>query len=254
MVDSTHIHVSPDYDSMSREAARYIFSKIEPKLSVGDQFVLGMATGNTPIKMYDELLALFRGTNLDFSEFYTVNLDEYFPIKKSDPQSYMTYMSEKFWIPLHQISSSFDLAKQGILPNGEAADGTAECVSYEDRIKQLGGIDLQILGIGTNGHIGFNEPGSPSDSRTRVVQLAESTIKDNSPNFGGDVNAVPKEAITMGIATILEAREIVVLASGSSKAPIIQELKRITSPTEANPASYLLNNPNVSYFLDNAAN
>jgi glucosamine-6-phosphate deaminase len=177
-----------------REAAKYIFSKIEPKLSVGDQFVLGMATGNTPIKMYDELLALFRGTNLDFSEFYTVNLDEYFPIKKSDPQSYMTYMSEKFWIPLHQISSSFDLAKQGILPNGEAADGTAECVSYEDRIKQLGGIDLQILGIGTNGHIGFNEPGSPSDSRTRVVQLAESTIKDNTTrgiqqSFGATLRA-----------------------------------------------------------------
>lgn len=252
MPESRHIY--PDYNILSLEAAKYVFSKIEPVLSQGDKFVLGMATGNSPIKMYDELVSLFRGAELDLSKFYTVNLDEYFPILQSNDQSYHFYMRKHFWEPLQTISSTFDYTKQGLIPNGEAADSTSECSRYEAQIKELGGIDLQILGIGTNGHIGFNEPGSPSDSRTRLIQLAEATIKDNSANFGGDMNAVPKEAITMGIATILEAREIVVLVSGANKAPILKAINDVTEPTIEIPATYLVRNPHVTFFLDSAAN
>lgn len=247
------MNVFPDYETLSIEAAKYIFSRVESMLNSGKKFVLGMATGNSPLKLYDELLTLFRGAELDLSNFYTVNLDEYFPIQQSDPQSYDTYMRIKFWEPLQRISPRFDFKKQGLIPNGEAPDGIVESARYEAQIKELGGIDLQILGIGTNGHIGFNEPGSPVDSRTRVVQLAASTIKDNSPNFGGDENAVPKKAITMGIATILEAREIVVIASGSSKAPIINALKKGITPNTDNPASFLAQHPKVSFFVDSQA-
>ena len=253
MPESRHIY--PDYNILSLEAAKYVFSKIEPALSQEKRFVLGLATGNSPIKMYEELITLFRGAeNLNLANLYTVNLDEYFPIQQANDQSYHFYMRKHFWEPLQQISNTFDYTKQALIPNGEAQDSAAECARYEAQIQDLGGIDLQILGIGTNGHIGFNEPGSPSDSRTRVIQLADATIKDNSAHFGGDMNAVPKEAITMGIATILEAREIVVIASGANKAPILKSLAELKEPTSEIPASYLMEHPNVHYFTDSAAN
>lgn len=254
MFDPSIFTESPDFNAASLEAAKYIFSRVHPALSEGKQFVLGMATGNSPIKLYEELLTLFRGADLDLSQFYTVNLDEYYPIPQAHEQSYHTYMMQHFWGPLQQISGTFNPQTQALIPNGEAKDSTAECAAYEDKIKALGGIDLQILGIGTNGHIGFNEPGSDPDSRTRVVQLAEQTIQDNSMHFAGDATAVPREAITMGIATIMEAKELVIIASGQSKAPIIRALKDAKEPQKDIPATYLMDHPAVHFFVDAAAN
>jgi glucosamine-6-phosphate deaminase len=162
-------------------------------------------------------------------------------------------MSEHFWDPLSQINPSFNKYQQAIIPDGSAKNVEEECKRYEKAIADLGGIDLQIVGIGTNGHIGFNEPGSPGDSKTRLVNLAEETIQVNKAHFGGDAAKVPVQAFTMGIGTIMSAREIVLIAAGKSKAPIMAQMQKLEEPTIDIPASFLIKHSNCSFFADQDA-
>jgi glucosamine-6-phosphate deaminase len=243
----------PDADTLSREVAERIAGKIREAATAGRPFVLGCATGTTPLGTYAYLIRFLADTPLDLSRFSTVNLDEYFPIARGDAQSYHTFMQTHVWGPLHAVQPSFDYRRHGYIPDGEAEDPEQEADRYEGLISRLGGVDLQILGIGTNGHIGFNEPGSPGDSATRVVKLAETTRRDNSVHFGGDIAKVPKRAITMGIRTILRAKEIYVLATGAPKAGIVEALVNSETPSPGIPASYLKKHHAVTIFLDRAA-
>lgn len=245
--------VFPDYDTLSRHAASEIFLKITRKLNANQKFVLGMATGNSPIGLYKNLIELFKDYQGSLSGFHTVNLDEYFKLPRESKDSYYYYMTQHFWKPLADMHESFNLYTQTIIPDGVAEIPEAECKRYEEAIKEIGGVDVQILGIGTNGHIGFNEPGTKGNSRTSLVELAEETIEVNKAHFGGDPDLVPRQAYTMGIGTIMEAKEIVLIASGKSKAPILQEIKDLKKPTEDIPASFLLEHPHVEYFVDEAA-
>lgn len=252
MVQSFSPHVFADYDQLSAAAARVVMEKMVMGIETKGKFVLGCATGSTPEGLYKHLISLLAKQDLDLSRLYTVNLDEYFPIKRSDPQSYYHFMLTHLWQPLAAVNSSFDYQSQTFVPNGEATDADTECRAYEEKIKAMGGVDIQIVGIGVNGHIGFNEPGSPADSRTRTVTLESSTVEANS-RFFGSIDQVPKQALTMGIGTILEAKEILVLASGKAKAPILKALWVLEEPTVAIPASWLLSHPQVSFFIDREA-
>lgn len=232
--------VYSDYDEMSAAAARMIASKIGelPKP------VLGLATGSTPIGMYAELVRLHNEEGLDFSNVTTFNLDEYCGVDAEDPRSYHWFMKE------HLFSHVNLDPEKAHVPAGNSADPDGECARYERLIKEAGGIDLQVLGIGMNGHIGFNEPGSDPNSRTRVVRLAEQTIEVNRAK--GGLNALPGYAISMGIGTIMEARQILLLANGAGKAEIIR--RALTGPVTPDvPASLLQTHPNVVCMLDKPA-
>jgi len=172
--------------------------------------VLGLATGRTPLRLYQELIRLHRDERLDFSRVTTFNLDEYVGLPPTHPQSYRFFMQENLFRHIN-----IDVARTHV-PNGIAPDLHAECRSYEDRIAAAGGIDIQLLGLGRNGHIGFNEPTGSLRSRTWVKILSEQTLKDNSEVFGS-VEAMPKHALTMGIGTILDARRCLLLAFGPAK-------------------------------------
>ncbi|MBY6035073.1 glucosamine-6-phosphate deaminase [Fictibacillus nanhaiensis] len=224
-----------DEEELSRIAAEILISKIK----TSDRLVLGLATGKTPLGMYRYLSKYSIESKQSYDHVHTVNLDEYV-----GSQAYHTYMKEHFFqyvdIPSEQTH----------LPNGEADSLTVECKSYEDIISNLGGIDLQVLGIGENGHIGFNEPGTNFDSRTHVVQLTESTLSANAKYFI-DTNQ-PKKAITMGIGTILESKEILLLAVGERKANAVKELFK-GSINKDIPATALKVHPNVTVLADKGA-
>lgn len=192
-----------------------------------------------------KLLVEYHKMGTDFSKVTTFNLDEYVGLRPDHPQSYRWYMEENFF-------SKVNIKKeQTFIPNGVAEDLEAECLRYEDLIKQAGGIDLQLLGIGSNGHIGFNEPGSEFGTITRVVDLAESTIKDNS-RFFESIDEVPTQAISMGIKTIMQAKEIILMASGGSKADAIYAAVYGPVTTEV-PASVLQLHPAATLVVDQAA-
>ncbi|MCR6691692.1 MAG: glucosamine-6-phosphate deaminase [archaeon YNP-LCB-003-016] len=245
--------VVEDYWEMSRKAAQIIARHVwdDP------ESVIGLATGSTPIGMYDELIKMFKHGLIDFSKTVTFNLDEYWPMKKSSPYSYHYYMRQYFF-------NHVNIKPENIhIPDGEVKweDIDEHCSWYEDEIKSHGGIDIQVLGIGggyydadgryIGGHIGFNEPGSPFDSRTRLVKLSEQTRSDNS-RFFMRIEEVPHYAITMGIATIMEAREIILLASGEHKANSIREA--VEGPlTNMVPASILQKHRNVKFIIDKGA-
>ncbi|MCX7996539.1 MAG: glucosamine-6-phosphate deaminase [Patescibacteria group bacterium] len=250
MPQSMPITVCPDYDILSRLAAALVFEQIARAAYTGKSFVLGMATGATPEGMYARLVDSLRGFGGNLSRFHTVNLDEYVGLTAKDSESYHHYMTEHFWKPLTESHPEVRPETQFLIPNGAASDPEGEARSYEERIAAIGGIDLQILGIGTNGHIGFNEPGSDGTSRTRVVTLAESTRQDNAKYFGGDTSRVPAQAISMGIATVLEAREILLLASGAAKRRVIEMLRSCIEPEPEMPASYLVWHPRVMLITD----
>src|SRR5690606_7743327 len=181
-----------DYDEMSRYAADYLAKRIA-KL---DKPVLGLATGSTPEVLYEELIKKYKEGKVSFKNVTTFNLDEYVGLDKNDPNSYHFYMMEKLF-------NHVDITKENVnLPNGVAPDLQKECQEYEQRIQKVGKIDVQLLGMGMNGHIGFNEPGTPFTQRTHVVELDESTRKANS-RFFASLDDVPKQAITMGIGTIM---------------------------------------------------
>jgi glucosamine-6-phosphate deaminase len=215
-------------------AARLIARRLREKPNL----VLGLATGSTPLLLYRELVAL----KLDWRKVTTFNLDEYIGISPQHPQSYHTFMWENLF---RHVNIS---VKNVHIPDGMAKDIPASCELYEKKIRSAGGIDLQVLGIGTEGHIGFNEPSSSLMSRTRIKTLTPQTIKDNARFFGREDN-VPPHVITMGIGTILEARQNVLLAFGSNKAAIIAGA--VEGPlTAMNPASALQLHANTKVFLD----
>lgn len=248
------IHPTKNYEEMSQKAAQEAFNRIKKGLESRGKFVFGLATGQSPIRFYQELLGLFRQYSLDLSSFYTVNLDEYYPISRTSLNSYYVEMMNQLWKPLSEITSTFNPVKQSFIANGDAADPIYEAQSYEEKINNLGGVDLQLLGLGVNGHIGFNEPGSERDSRTRLVHLAKETVEINAQKFfNGDSSRVPKKAITMGIGTILEAKEIMMLVSGSKKAKILAETIDCKNPSSENPASFLHFHKKVHIFADEEA-
>src|SRR5205085_10869447 len=173
-----------------------------------------MATGSTPLLLYQEMIRLHREEGLDFSQVKTFNLDEYVGLGPAHPQSYRFFMNQNLFSHINIDPNHTHV------PDGRALDFEAHCRQYEQRIKDAGGIDLQILGVGSDGHIAFNEPGSSLGSRTRLKTLATETIRDNARYFGGE-DKVPRLAITMGVGTILESKQCLLLALGASKAQAI---------------------------------
>lgn len=206
---------------------------------------MGFATGSTPEGLYQRLIEKYRKQEITFKDVVSFNLDEYIGLDKDHPNSYYYFMREKLF---DHVDISFDNVN---IPNGVASDLEAECQAFEAKIKQAGGIELQILGIGENGHIGFNEPGTPFTSRTQVVDLASSTIKANS-RFFDSIEEVPTQAVSMGIGTIMESKEILLLASGENKRDAMTAVLR-GDITEDVPATVLQKHPNVTIIADEAA-
>jgi len=235
------ILIVDSYQELSQLSAGFVAEMVRFKPSA----VLGLATGSTPIGMYEELVRLHIEQGLDFSKTTTFNLDEYVGLSESHAQSYYTYMRRNFWdcvnIPSDQVH----------IPRGDAGDLARECEEYEEGIERAGGIDLQVLGIGTNGHIGFNEPGSDFGTKTHVVRLSESTIEANSRFFASS-NFVPREAISMGLQTIFRSRRILLLADGESKARAIRQM--VTGDvTPQLPASLLKQHADVMLMVTRQA-
>ncbi len=227
-------------------AAR-IATLIRDKQARGEQAVLGLATGVTPIAVYAELVRLHRQEGLSFKDVITFNLDEYYPMKPDAAQSYVTFMYE-------HLFGLVDIDKANVhIPDGtvDKDEVVAFCLDYERQIEELGGLDLQLLGIGRTGHIGFNEPGSAPNSGTRLVTLDDLTRNDASRDFGGKAN-VPTKAITMGIGTIFKAREIILMAWSKKKAPIIKKAVEGEMSGEV-PATYLQLSDHVEFVLDEDA-
>ncbi len=234
--------ITKDYDAMSRRAAKFVRELIEKKPDA----VIGFATGSTPIGLYKELIRMHKEEGIDFSKIVTFNLDEYIGLPKDHPESYHTFMWENLFKHINVNPSNVHI------PDGTVPDVEAYCQWYEERIKKFGGIDLQILGIGRDGHIGFNEPGSSLGSRTRIKTLARETIEDNARFFDGDINKVPRQAITMGVGTIMEARTLLLLASGKNKAEAVK--KTVEGPITAMvPASIMQLHPKAILVLDEEA-
>lgn len=201
-----------DYQDMSRKAANIISAQIIMKPNC----VLGLATGSTPIGAYDQLVEWYNKGDLDFSEVTTVNLDEYRGLSKENEQSYYYFMNEKLFSKVNIDTN------RTYLPDGMAPDSQKACDDYNNIIKSVGGVDLQLLGLGHNGHIGFNEPGNAFQSETHCVDLTESTMKANQ-RFFESLDEVPRQAYTMGIKTIMSAKKILVVVSGADKAEIVKE-------------------------------
>lgn len=224
------------------DAARYVADLLALAIRSQPEMILGLATGGTPIDVYRELIRQHREADLDCSRVTSFNLDEYVGLPSDHPQSYRYFMQH------HLFNDAGFSSANTHVPDGMAADLDQYAKQYEQWISQSGGIDLQLLGIGQNGHIAFNEPGSSIESRTRVVELAEETINANS-RFFESTDEVPRRAITMGIGTILEARRIVLMATGESKAAAIADaLVGVCDPS--NPASALQRHANVIVVLD----
>ncbi len=233
-----------------RHAAKLVVDEIDElsRLARGRNrpLVLGLATGRTPIAVYDEIVRRVEAGRLELEGAIAFNLDEYCGLEPGDPRSFAAWMRAKLFDRL-----SWPAARVHI-PSGNIAAGERErhCAEYEAAILAAGGIDLQLLGLGRNGHIGFNEPGSLRESRTRCVPLARETLADAAADFGG--GAVPQFALTMGIGTILEARRVRLLAFGEKKRPALR--RALTPPAEAElPASFLQQHPDARFFVDAAA-
>src|SRR5690606_13798078 len=236
-----------EHEDIARLIADRIATLIRTKRAAGEYAVLGLATGSTPIRIYRELIRLHREEGLDFSNVITFNLDEYYPMQPDSIHSFYRYMWENFFEHVNVKPENVHIPR-GDIPRDQVE---AYCREYEAAIERAGGIDFQILGIGKSGHIGFNEPGSGIDSRTRLVTLDTITRKDAAADFFGEEN-VPREAITMGVATILDAREIALIATGEHKASIIRRaVEGDISPDVA--ATYLQTHPNTTFYVDSAA-
>jgi glucosamine-6-phosphate deaminase len=231
----------------SRHVALMIESLIRQNNSAGRPTVLGLATGSTPVGLYRELIRLHREDGLDFARVLTFNLDEYYPIAPDDPHSYRRWMQETFFDHVNLPPENIHIP-DGMLPDEEVED---YCARYEQLIRRAGGIDLQILGIGRTGHVGFNEPGSTRNSRTRRVTLDPVTRRDAAGDFFGEPN-VPHQALTMGVGTILEARKVVLMAFGEHKAAIVRRAVE-GEVTDAIAASFLQKHPDATFILDQAA-
>ena len=226
-------------------ASKQVAEVIADAVRSHPEAVLGLATGGTPVPVYRELIRLHREAGLDFSRVTTFNLDEYVGLAPTHPQSYRAFMQQQLFNHIN-----IDPARTHV-PSGTASDLAAHAAEYERAIHDAGGVDLQLLGIGHNGHIAFNEPGTAADSRTRVVELTESTIQSNA-RFFDSADEVPRQAITMGIGTILEARRIVLLATGESKAEAVR--RAIEGDVDVDhPASLLQEHDQVTFVVDREA-
>jgi len=205
--------MQPNYETASKWAANYVAKKINdfgPNES--KPFVLGLPTGSSPLGMYRELINLNKAGKVTFKNVITFNMDEYVNIPQDHPESYHSFMWNNFF-------SHIDIPKENVnILNGNASDLNAECAAYEEKMKKVGGVTLFIGGIGPDGHIAFNEPGSSLSSRTRVKTLTYDTIVANSRFFGGDVNKVPKTALTVGVGTVMDATEVLIIVNGHNKA------------------------------------
>ncbi len=230
-----------DYSEMSRKAANLISAQVILK----PDCVLGLATGSTPVGAYEQLVKWYCKGDLDFSQVTTVNLDEYKGISRENDQSYYYFMHKNLFDHVN-----IDPART-FLPDGMNGDEEAECERYERQIRELGGVDLQLLGIGHNGHIGFNEPADAFAEKTHCVQLQQSTLEANK-RFFASIDEVPQKAYTMGIGTIMRAKMILLIASGRDKAEAVS--KAVRGPvTPQVPASVLQLHPNVVLVADKDA-
>ena len=230
-----------NYEEMSAKAAN-IFAA---QLTLKPDSILGLATGSTPVGMYKKLIEKNEAGEIDFSAVKTFNLDEYYPIKRDNSQSYFTFMNENLFSHIN-----IDMANTHV-PNGETDDAEAECKEYEKKLAAAGGVDLQVLGIGQNGHIAFNEPDDALFSYTHVTDLTKSTIEANSRFFDSEKD-VPTQAITMGMASIMSAKKIVLLANGANKKDAVKALldDKITTSV---PATLLKIHPDVILICDKEA-
>jgi glucosamine-6-phosphate deaminase len=241
------VTVFPDEKVASKAVAARIAKLIRDKQDKNAMAVLGLATGLTPVGVYQELVRLHRQEGLSFKNVITFNLDEYYPMQPTAPQSYVTFMNE-------HLFNHIDIRRQNIhIPDGTLPLEQVHdfCLEYERKIESLGGLDFQLLGIGRTGHIGFNEPGSAPNSGTRLVTLDDLTRRDASRDFGGKEN-VPTKAITMGVGTIFKARQIILMAWNGRKAPIIKKAVEGEISSEV-PATYLQLSDNVEFILDQDA-
>lgn len=235
------IYKAKDYKDMSRKAANIISAQVIMKPNC----VLGLATGSTPIGTYDQLVEWYNKGDLDFSEVTTVNLDEYKGLPRTNDQSYYYFMHQHLFDRVN-----IDPERTNV-PNGMELNAEKECGRYEELIRSLGGVDLQLLGLGHNGHIGFNEPGEAFEKETHCVDLTESTIEANK-RFFASADDVPKQAYTMGIKTIMQAKKILIVVNGENKADIVE--RAFFGPvTPEVPASILQLHNDVTLVGDEAA-
>lgn len=235
------ISVVKNYDEMSKVAAKELAEVISKK----PEATLGLATGGTPVGMYKELIDMHKNGELDFSKVTTVNLDEYVGLSGEHDQSYRYFMDSNLF-------NHVNIRKEyTYVPNGLAEDMHQECVNYDKRIEELGGIDVQVLGIGSNGHIGFNEPSDTLSLGTHVTDLAESTIEANSRYFTSK-EEVPTKALTMGLGAIMKAKKILLMVSGEAKAEIMDKVVNGKITTQV-PASFLQMHKDVVLIIDEDA-
>jgi len=236
------VFIEKDYSSMSKRAAKIFADEIRKKPNL----VLGLATGSTPIGTYKELIRMHEEEGLDFSKVVSFNLDEYYGLTPDNPQSYNYFMFE-------HLFNKVNIERQNIhIPDGRISDIENYCKEYDKKIESYGGIDIQLLGIGVNGHIGFNEPSDKLKLGTHLTDLTEDTIQANS-RFFDSPDQVPTKAITMGIGAIMKAKKIVLLASGKSKANIMAKLIDSDYVTTEIPASLLKLHPDVIVIMDEEA-
>ncbi|WP_291578559.1 glucosamine-6-phosphate deaminase [Clostridium sp. UBA6640] len=230
-----------DYKELSRKAASILASQLILK----PKSIIGLATGSTPIGTYEELIRLYNEGFISFSDVITFNLDEYCGLESNDTNSYYNFMKTKLF-------NHIDIKKENInIPDGLAEDIQNECECYEEKIEKSGGIDVQLLGIGRNGHIGFNEPSSKFESKTFLVNLDEDTIEANS-RFFDNIEDVPRQAVSMGIRTIMSSKKILLLANGEEKAEIVYKAIYGDIIPEV-PASILQLHPDVTIIVDEKA-
>ena len=236
------IIIKENGQAASEAAARVVGRLVREKPNA----VIGLATGSTPLKLYTEMIRLHKEEGLDFSEVITFNLDEYIGLPADHEQSYRRFMNENLFDHINIKMENTHV------PDGMATDVPATCAAYEQKIIDAGGIDLQVLGIGSDGHVGFNEPTSSFASRTRIKTLTQQTVADNARFFGGDEAKVPKHCITMGIGTIMDARMNLMLAFGEGKADAIAATVE-GAVCSMMPASILQHHPSAKVFVDEAA-
>ncbi|HEY8754517.1 MAG TPA: glucosamine-6-phosphate deaminase [Arthrobacter sp.] len=229
----------------SRQIGKLAADAIEALLQRKPNAVLGLATGSSPLPVYDELAARHERDGLDFSQAHAFALDEYVGLEHGHPESYREVIRREF-------TSRVNIAEGNVhTPDGAAQDIPAACSAYEGAMRATGGVDLQILGVGTDGHIGFNEPGSSLASRTRIKTLIEQTRRDNA-RFFASLSEVPHHVVTQGLGTILEARHVVLIATGAQKAPAVRDF--VEGPVSAIcPASVLQFHPHATILMDEAA-
>ena len=234
------IVIADSYDQVSEEAFKIMRQVVEK-----ENPVLGLATGSTPVGLYKKMIADHKTNGTSYKNAITFNLDEYVGLPRNHEQSYYTFMHDNLF-------NEIDVPEENIhIPNGEAADAEAECVRYESEMAKYV-VDVQILGIGSDGHIAFNEPGAAFDSLTHTMELTEQTRKDNARFFGGDIEQVPTLAITQGLGTIMRAKKIILIATGANKADAVYGMIKGPKTTEC-PASILQDHPDVTVILDEAA-